>query len=142
MISGMVYRVNNWTNQIAGFNEETGILPDDDDPGSDEDVEIEMVEEEPAFLRGQTKVSIHHSPVKIVKVRAAGTYMYMYTHAYIHTYTHTHARTHTHTHIHTRAHTHAYVRTHIHAHTHTHTHTHRQTHRHRHTHRHTQTQSH
>ena len=53
-----------------GFNDETGILPGEDDPGSDEDVEIEMVEEEPAFLRGQTKVSVHHSPVKIVKVSA------------------------------------------------------------------------
>lgn len=51
-----------------GFNEETGILPDEDDPGSDEDVEIELVEEEPVFLRGQTKFSVHHSPVKIVKV--------------------------------------------------------------------------
>ena len=51
-----------------GFNEETGILPDDDDPGSDEDIEIEMVEEEPGFLRGQTKFSMQHSPVKIVKV--------------------------------------------------------------------------
>ncbi len=107
----MVYRVNNWTNQIAGFNEETGILPDDDDPGSDEDVEIEMVEEEPAFLRGQTKVSIHHSPVKIVKVRAASMH------------THTHTRTHVHVHIHVYAyivHVHLYVNTHAHLHTHTH----------------------
>ena len=53
----------------AGFNEDTGILPDEDDPGSDEDVEIELVEDEPAFLRGQTKMSVHHSPIKIVKVR-------------------------------------------------------------------------
>ena len=51
-----------------GFNEETGILPADDDPGSDEDIEIEMVEEEPSFLRGQTKFSVQLSPVKIVKV--------------------------------------------------------------------------
>lgn len=50
-----------------GFNEELGLLQGDDDPGSDEDVEIELVEEEPAFLRGQTKFTTHHSPVKIVK---------------------------------------------------------------------------
>ena len=55
-----------------GFNEELGVLPGDDDPGSDEDVEIELVEEEPAFLRGQTKFTTHHSPVKIVKVRGGG----------------------------------------------------------------------
>lgn len=53
----------------SGFNEDTGILPNEDDPGSDEDVEIELVEDEPAFLRGQTKMSVHHSPIKIVKVR-------------------------------------------------------------------------
>ena len=51
-----------------GFSEDTGILPDDDDPGSDEDVEVEIVEEEPAFLRGQTKLTMSHSPVRIVKV--------------------------------------------------------------------------
>ena len=51
------------------FNEETGILPPDDDPGSDEDIEVELVEEEPTFLRGQTKLTISHSPVRIVKVR-------------------------------------------------------------------------
>lgn len=54
-----------------GFNEETGMLPPDDDAGSDEDVEVEVVEDEPVFLRGQTKFSVHHSPVKIVKVCAA-----------------------------------------------------------------------
>ena len=52
-----------------GFNDDTGILPDNEDPGSDEDVDIEMVEDEPAFLRGQTKLSMCHSPVKIVKVK-------------------------------------------------------------------------
>lgn len=51
-----------------GFNEDTGLLPDEEDPGSDEDVEIEIVEDEPAFLRGQTKLSMHLSPIKIVKV--------------------------------------------------------------------------
>lgn len=47
------------------FDEETGVLPKDDD--SDEDIEIELVDEEPAFLRGQTKLSVAMSPVKIVK---------------------------------------------------------------------------
>ena len=40
----------------------------EEDPGSDEDVEIEIVEDEPPFLRGQTKLSLHLSPIKIVKV--------------------------------------------------------------------------
>lgn len=54
------------------FNEETGILKEEDeDAGSDEDVEIDMVEDEPPFLRGQTKQSLQMSPVKIVKVRLA-----------------------------------------------------------------------
>ena len=35
---------------------------------TDEDVEIELVDEEPPFLRGQTKLSVSMSPVKIVKV--------------------------------------------------------------------------
>lgn len=51
-----------------GFDDETGILPADEDDGSDEDIEVELVDEEPLFLRGQTKYSVSHSPVKIVKV--------------------------------------------------------------------------
>lgn len=35
---------------------------------TDEDIEIEIVDEEPLFLRGQTKLSVAMSPVKIVKV--------------------------------------------------------------------------
>ena len=36
--------------------------------GSDiEDVEIELAEVEPLFLRGQTKLSVQHSPIRIVK---------------------------------------------------------------------------
>lgn len=38
----------------------------------DEDLEIELVEEEPPFLRGHTKQSMDMSPIKIVKVRSAG----------------------------------------------------------------------
>jgi ATP-dependent RNA helicase DHX8/PRP22 len=50
-----------------GYAEETGILAGEEDPGSDEDVEIEIVEDEPPFLRGQTKLSLHLSPIKIIK---------------------------------------------------------------------------
>ena len=35
----------------------------------DDEVEIELVEEEPPFLQGQTKLTINVSPIKIVKVR-------------------------------------------------------------------------
>ena len=38
---------------------------------ADEDVEIEMVEEEPAFLKGHGRTALDLSPVKIVKVRDA-----------------------------------------------------------------------
>ncbi|XP_051928211.1 ATP-dependent RNA helicase DHX8-like isoform X2 [Hippocampus zosterae] len=48
------------------FDEETGILPNLDDE-DDVDVEIDLVEEEPPFLRGQTRWSTSMSPVKIVK---------------------------------------------------------------------------
>ncbi|XP_034563460.1 ATP-dependent RNA helicase DHX8-like [Notolabrus celidotus] len=52
--------------EFPEFDEETGILPkiDDDD---DEDLDVDLVEEEPPFLRGQTKFSTNMSPVKIVK---------------------------------------------------------------------------
>lgn len=82
--------------EFPDFDEETGILPKvDDEEGAafislflpdvfqsallvftlvclsvvDEDMEIELVEEEPPFLRGHTKQSMDMSPVKIVKVR-------------------------------------------------------------------------
>ncbi|XP_036937817.1 ATP-dependent RNA helicase DHX8-like [Acanthopagrus latus] len=48
------------------FDEQTGILPKTEDD-EDEEVEIDLVEEEPPFLRGQTKFSTNMSPVKIVK---------------------------------------------------------------------------
>ena len=35
----------------------------------DEDVEIELVEEEPEFLKGHGRVGMDMSPMKIVKVR-------------------------------------------------------------------------
>ncbi|KAM7370466.1 hypothetical protein PAMP_010013 [Pampus punctatissimus] len=48
------------------FDEETGILPNIDDD-EDEEIEVDLVEEEPPFLRGQTKWTMNMSPVKIVK---------------------------------------------------------------------------
>uniref|UniRef100_A0A8C1N2Y8 RNA helicase n=1 Tax=Cyprinus carpio TaxID=7962 RepID=A0A8C1N2Y8_CYPCA len=56
--------------EFPDFDEETGILPKVDDE-EDEDLEIELVEEEPPFLRGHTKQSMDMSPVKIVKVKQA-----------------------------------------------------------------------
>ncbi|XP_073345364.1 ATP-dependent RNA helicase DHX8-like [Pagrus major] len=52
--------------EFPEFDEQTGILPKTDDD-EDEEVEIDLVEEEPPFLRGQTKFSTNMSPVKIVK---------------------------------------------------------------------------
>ncbi|XP_060604333.1 ATP-dependent RNA helicase DHX8-like [Ruditapes philippinarum] len=51
--------------ELPDFDEETGVLPKEDD--SDEDIEIEMVEEEAPFLTGHGKQGIELSPVKIVK---------------------------------------------------------------------------
>ncbi|XP_037319652.2 ATP-dependent RNA helicase DHX8-like [Pungitius pungitius] len=52
--------------EFPEFDEETGILPKIDDE-EDEELEIDLVEDEPPFLRGQTKFSTNMSPVKIVK---------------------------------------------------------------------------
>jgi ATP-dependent RNA helicase DHX8/PRP22 len=47
------------------FDPERGlVLADDDDA---EDLELEVCEEEPAFLRGQTRQSRELSPIKVVK---------------------------------------------------------------------------
>ena len=51
--------------ELPDFDEDTGLLPKDDE--SDEDVEIEMVEEDPPFLKGCGRMGIDLSPVKIVK---------------------------------------------------------------------------
>eukprot|EP00117_Sycon_ciliatum_P004752 scpid32124/ scgid8988/ ATP-dependent RNA helicase DHX8; DEAH box protein 8; RNA helicase HRH1 len=48
------------------FDEETGILPKLDQ-AEDVEIEIELKEEEPPFLVGQTKMTMSMSPVKIVK---------------------------------------------------------------------------
>ncbi|XP_070707683.1 ATP-dependent RNA helicase DHX8-like [Pempheris klunzingeri] len=52
--------------EFPEFDEETGILPKIDDD-EDEEMDIDLVEEEPPFLRGQTKWTANLSPVKIVK---------------------------------------------------------------------------
>ncbi|XP_046342220.2 ATP-dependent RNA helicase DHX8-like [Haliotis rufescens] len=51
--------------QLPDFDEEVGLLPKEDD--SDEDVEVELVEEEPPFLQGHGRHWVDLSPVKIVK---------------------------------------------------------------------------
>ena len=52
--------------QLPDFDEVTGVLPKDDSDG--EDIEIELVEDEPAFLSGHGRHSIHDlDPVRIVK---------------------------------------------------------------------------
>lgn len=51
--------------ELPDFDEDTGVLPKADD--EDEDVEIELVEEEPPFLKGHGRTVLDMSPVKIVK---------------------------------------------------------------------------
>lgn len=48
------------------FDEETGVMLKVD-TGSDEEIEVEIVEDEPPFLSGQTRLTVNMSPVKIVK---------------------------------------------------------------------------
>lgn len=48
------------------FDEEAGGLLYQEE-GEEQDIEIELNEDEPAFLRGQTRASVDISPVKIVK---------------------------------------------------------------------------
>ncbi|VDK73663.1 unnamed protein product [Dibothriocephalus latus] len=52
--------------ELPEFDEETGLLPRDDEE-SDEDMEIELVEEEPPFLKGHGRHAMELSPVRIVK---------------------------------------------------------------------------
>ncbi|KAL4222513.1 ATP-dependent RNA helicase dhx8 [Mactra antiquata] len=51
--------------ELPNFDEETGVLQKEDD--SDEDIEIEMVEDEAPFLTGHGKQGLDLSPIKIVK---------------------------------------------------------------------------
>lgn len=52
--------------QLPDFDEETGLLPKPDEEEI-EDIEIELVEDEPTFLRGHGKHVADLSPVRIVK---------------------------------------------------------------------------
>lgn len=48
------------------YDEEQGMLAPRDEDDAD-DIEIELNEDEPAFLKGQTKLSLNLSPIKVVK---------------------------------------------------------------------------
>nr|CAH8824939.1 unnamed protein product [Trichobilharzia regenti] len=52
--------------ELPDFDEETGLLPREEEE-SDEDIEIELVEEEPPFLKGHGRHAMDLSPVRIVK---------------------------------------------------------------------------
>ena len=52
--------------EYPDFDEDTGVMPKID-TGSDEEIEIEIVEDEPSFLSGQTRLTVNMSPVKIVR---------------------------------------------------------------------------
>lgn len=51
--------------ELPDFDEDTGLLPKDED--NEADIEIEIVEEEPPFLRGHGRALHDLSPVRIVK---------------------------------------------------------------------------
>ncbi|KAG1664918.1 ATP-dependent RNA helicase DHX8 [Nymphon striatum] len=51
--------------ELPDFDEYTGLLPKNDD--DDEDIEIEIVEDEPPFLMGHGRANIDLDPVRIVK---------------------------------------------------------------------------
>jgi ATP-dependent RNA helicase DHX8/PRP22 len=51
--------------EMPDFDEETGLLPKDEE--DEEDIEIEIVEEEPAFLQGHGRALHDLSPVRIIK---------------------------------------------------------------------------
>lgn len=51
--------------ELPDFDEETGLLPKDED--NEADIEIEIVEEEPPFLQGHGRALHDLSPVRIVK---------------------------------------------------------------------------
>ncbi|XP_023311551.1 ATP-dependent RNA helicase DHX8 isoform X2 [Anoplophora glabripennis] len=52
--------------ELPDFDEETGLLPKDED-GGEADIEIELVEDEPPFLQGHGRALHDLSPVRIVK---------------------------------------------------------------------------
>ncbi|XP_063227908.1 ATP-dependent RNA helicase DHX8 [Bacillus rossius redtenbacheri] len=51
--------------ELPDFDDETGLLPKEED--EEEDIEIEMVEDEPPFLQGHGRMLHDLSPVRIVK---------------------------------------------------------------------------
>jgi ATP-dependent RNA helicase DHX8/PRP22 len=51
--------------ELPDFDEETGLLPKDEE--DEEDIEIEIVEEEPPFLQGHGRALHDLSPVRIIK---------------------------------------------------------------------------
>ncbi|KAE8746033.1 hypothetical protein FOCC_FOCC007291 [Frankliniella occidentalis] len=51
--------------ELPDFDDETGLLPKEDD--EEEDIEIEIVEDEPPFLQGHGRMLHDLSPVRIVK---------------------------------------------------------------------------
>ena len=51
--------------ELPEFDEETGLLPKEED--EEEDIEIELVEDEPPFLQGHGRLLHDLSPVRIVK---------------------------------------------------------------------------
>ncbi|XP_023012219.2 ATP-dependent RNA helicase pea isoform X1 [Leptinotarsa decemlineata] len=52
--------------ELPEFDEDTGLLPKDED-GGEADIEIELVEDEPPFLQGHGRAVHDLSPVRIVK---------------------------------------------------------------------------
>ncbi|VDK72410.1 unnamed protein product [Litomosoides sigmodontis] len=52
---------------LPDFDEELGVLKNYDEESDGEDIEIEIVEEEPEFLRGYGKCMLDLEPVKVVK---------------------------------------------------------------------------
>uniref|UniRef100_A0A914WHZ1 RNA helicase n=1 Tax=Plectus sambesii TaxID=2011161 RepID=A0A914WHZ1_9BILA len=55
------------TVEMPDFDDDTGVLKNDDDESDGEDIEIELVEEEPLFLRGYGRQHQELEPVKVVK---------------------------------------------------------------------------
>ena len=53
--------------EMPDFDEDMGILHNFEEESDGEDVEIELVEDEPAFLKGYGKMNIELEPVKVVK---------------------------------------------------------------------------
>ncbi|OAF71225.1 hypothetical protein A3Q56_01010 [Intoshia linei] len=53
--------------ELIKYDEVNGILNNDEDDFSDDDIEIEMTEEEAPFLRGYGKSTVDLDPVKIIK---------------------------------------------------------------------------